>query len=195
MKMFGMLIRALLLGTVVLAPSSVQFLGGGDGSAQAAEDDDYALARLFSLSGIRFVARVLDDKPSLDILADRRVIAQSVPLLQAAGALNPDLTTFFVNTHPFTLPYFVARVATPYILKKTFENRSFLHLVSVKVIIVYYDEFGQERRELAASFDFTSALYQKVNWERFDVQNLSKVAMNYQITPFMQQKMNQEELW
>ena len=190
--MFGMLIRALLLGTVLLALSSVQFLGVGGGSAQAAEEDADPLAGGYSLVGIRTVARFADAKPSLDILANRRAIIQSVPLLQAAGALNPELTTVFVNTHPFTLPYVVALLAASDVIKRTFEKHSALNFVSIRVMMVYDDEFGQERRELAASFDFTRALYQKVNWERFDVQNLSKVAMNYQSTPFMQQKMNQE---
>ena len=65
-----------------------------------------------------------------------------------------------------------------------------LHLVTFSAIP---DAYGNSERRELFSFDFTRAIFSKVNWDNFHPYNLTKIAPNFKFSPAKKVRMDAEK--
>ena len=63
-------------------------------------------------------------------------------------------------------------------LKRLYDTVKEVDQVKAKVNLSYSDQYGNITWKPGVSFEFSRAIYQKINWNEFNVYNLLKVAEN-----------------
>jgi hypothetical protein len=129
-------------------------------------------------------SRVAGKKCAISINLDQVKFIQSVPQLKAMGVLNADLVDqTMVNTHPETLAVAFLMEMAPLTVKESFDSDGSLQSCSFTDYVIGQDDYGNDRRAAAFSFEFTRAIYGKVNWDRLDTARFPKIAPGFAFVP------------
>ena len=117
------------------------------------------------------------------VSCDQEKIIEAFPTLQQLGFVNPDITQTQLNTMPTAFAgAFLLQITTsliePYYAAKHGDRTLWGGALLVP------DRYGHEANHLAFTFRFTRALDQRIDWDHFQVSNLSKVAPEFQATPW-----------
>jgi hypothetical protein len=129
---------------------------------------------------------------ALLIRVDREKMASVIPIMQLGGALAPNVSEAEIRLKPTTYTLIVATLMAPEIVRAAFEEHDAMQAVRVAVSMKHADAFGNDAETPLMSFNFNRALYQKINWPKFDTLNMSKIAPDFRYSPEGQMLMRLE---
>ena len=128
---------------------------------------------------------------NLNIWTDEQVTLTSIPALQSLGAINPGVTQEVINTHPITYSGVTAMFFTSMILPSIYQH-SAVDTIHVTLYLTGQDEFGNADKHSIMTFDFNRSLFSKINWDKFQPQNLIKLAPNFKLDTWYEAQLNGE---
>lgn len=131
------------------------------------------------------------------LLFERKKIIDSAPMLQKLGFLNNELSTTTIrlkkNTVAMTFSFQIAVVAT----KEAFEANPTVDECAFDVNLSAPDEYGNDVEIPMFHYEFSRTTINKINWDKFEFQNLMKVANGFIFDPKFQMlielEMNQNQ--
>ncbi|HWG06028.1 MAG TPA: hypothetical protein VG271_13525 [Beijerinckiaceae bacterium] len=168
--------KAFLLSTFLLAAPAVAH----------ADDDPFGFLVLLG-------CQTGDAGPgNVQVICSRKDGAARLPSLQAMQVFNPDLNQTFFATHPYSTSMFILTFAAVSTVMAEYRSDKALDKLRFSIDLADTDIYGQENVTPAITFDFDRALFQRINWDNFETQNLGKVAKNFRIAPWMMQKVGAE---
>ena len=117
------------------------------------------------------------------ITLDRNVVIASLQEKERGGLLNPVFTSGYINAHKNSLAIVTGLVHSAMTLNEAYGNTD-LDRSRVMVVMVLPNDYGPSQKIPLFSFDFSRALYNKVDWEHFDPATILKVAANFRYSPW-----------
>lgn len=126
---------------------------------------------------------------NLAIVIDPKKLLKSVPKLQKTGHLDPLLTKAEVN---FYQPLLVTTLSIRYvvnIIKNMYMTQQNLDEIHVNADILTTDQYGNNAKSFCYAFDFDRKLYQKINWEKFQAENINEIAPHFKMSDTCQNLM------
>jgi hypothetical protein len=161
-------------------------------SNPSAEQDADDLVGPFSNVGLSAKSRLLPNATEIVVVIDREEFLTHVDMLKKLGILNPDMTQTFVNGHPLALSMYFSMLAMEQVIQNAYSRNGKLDGANFVSSAQYADDLGQDQTEIMYSFKFTRALYNKVNWDKFKAESLSKIAPQFHFDSGFMAKTNRE---
>lgn len=128
----------------------------------------------------------------MDLTVRVQDFVEILPRLQARGMMNPDLSATAARTRAFSLAAVYAQQWAGTLLEPLYRDNRGIDALTVRVHEAFPDDFGHMRREMVLSFEFDRRLYERINWENFELHRLPRVAQNHRFTPFFNRKFAEE---
>lgn len=134
---------------------------------------------LFSIEGESASANITKASCNVTLTLDKDKFLQSIPMLQTAGILNPDMTTTQINRAPNSIAWVFATLGAGnatmqlYKLDRSVDQCSFIQYMND------IDDFGHTNKVKMFSYNFSRALSNKINWESFKAEKLPKIASQF----------------
>lgn len=110
---------------------------------------------------------------------DQPTFAAHVQDMVDADIFSKKVSPTLGNVAPHYLMNIFEAETAPYIVKGFFDRNPTIDQCTFVFQYVNPDDYGNNATYPMVSFDFTRALYQKVNWPRFNEDNLRKIAPNF----------------
>jgi hypothetical protein len=105
--------------------------------------------------------------------------------------LNPDISQTAINLMPVSLAGVVAIKMTVAAIQNTYQSTS-TDSMRVEAFMLVSDEYGRNITHPLFSFKFTRTIFNKINWAKFKVSNLQKVAPFFKYSDWYFSKMQSE---
>lgn len=150
--------------------------------------DDGTYQALLNKFGITYIL----GNNSLEIDASEEKMTQKVPELQAINAINPDLSQAVIRMMPYTMMSTAVLGFSEEIFSDIYDIKSKTDKIHVKIYINTTDDYGNDSKKLCLSFNFSRALYKKINWDHMDFEKITRAYPNFQFSPWCTDKMESE---
>lgn len=124
---------------------------------------------------------------NLNITANQQTLLSSIPSLQALGALNLGMQNASISSHPISYAGAASLHFASLILPFVYKNNSAQN-THVNMYLDSPDDFGHLQKHLIMSFDFNRELFDKVDWNNFPPENLTKIAPNFKLDSWYEGK-------
>jgi len=166
-------------------------------SAPSAEIDNSALPlsklqEIFDPIGIKIEVTKERSDAIVTATLNEDNLPKIIEAFRVMNFLNPDMTQTDINRHTVSLETYILSMLSIPILIDVYKDDAKTDHVSFHAKIDSSDAYGKSVVQEAFSFDFLRQDYQKVNWRRFSVENLPKVAKKFRYSPWAERKMSQE---
>ena len=156
-------------------------------SPQVSMIDSRALSENLKKMGVTY--DIVGDE--LTIFTDQDTVLASIPTLQSIGAINPAANQAVINAHPVTYSGVTAMFFAALILPNIYQHSS-INQIHVTLNLTGPDMFGVVGKHTIMYFDFDRNLFEKINWDKFQPQNLIKVAPNFKLDKWYEAQLNAE---
>jgi len=140
-------------------------------------DDLAELQTLLSPYGGSVEMKSTGGVPTYEFSLNKREFMATVPILQKLHMLNPDMTPTYINLHPVTLSVVTAQEMSVVVLQKLYSGDS--NHVRIVAFLMEPDDFGHLQEHEMFHFSFTKSLFQKIDWDNFEMTKFSKVAPGF----------------
>ena len=179
--------KALVVAAIVVVAASWSM------PAFSQEKDEASVNSVFGRFG--FTTQREADKGCATVMTlDRKTFIDSMPQLKAMDILNPEyVTQTRINMEPMALAMAFALEMAPTVVKELYDGEKTSDKCSFRQVVIIQDDFGNDKTETLFQFGFTRAVYSKVNWDKFQTQNLSKIASKFTFGPAMQEAIREKE--
>lgn len=127
----------------------------------------------------------------LRITIDESKVANEIPTLQMLGFLNPDVPAEEAEMKPVTDTLVLAQVMAAFTMMAIFAEQKVDH-VRLVCDVAMPDMYGNAANHHAFTFDFSRALYRRINWPAFKPSNLMFVAPHFVWTKWAMAQLIQE---
>jgi hypothetical protein len=114
---------------------------------------------------------------------DRDALIASLQGKEAAGLLNPVFTSGYINSHKNSLAIMTGLVHSAMAVDRAYGNSS-LDRAHVRVVMVLPNAYAPAQKITLFSFDFSRALYDKIDWDQFDPADIPKTALHFRYSPW-----------
>lgn len=127
---------------------------------------------------------------NLSILIDQQKMLRTIPKLQKAKVINPNLSKTEIDFYQSLFPATVSILYVSALVKNTYLTHSDIDQIHVDAYLLTVDLYGNNEKSLCYSFDFDRSLYQKINWKKFQADNLKHIALNFKTSNVCQNLMD-----
>jgi hypothetical protein len=116
----------------------------------------------------------------------------SIPMLKKVGILNPDITQTYINMKPRLLESAFVLEMAPNVVRSVFDEDARVTACQSRQILSDVDDYGNDRKRLMFSYEFDSATYKKVNWDKFDPRKFRNIASGFKFEIWFMQETSEE---
>lgn len=117
------------------------------------------------------------------ITLDRNALIAALLEKEQEGVLNPIYTAGYINAHKNSLAIVTGLVHSAMELDDAYKNTTIARS-HVQFVMELADDYGHRQKIPLFDFDFNRALYDKIDWDRFDPASLPKAALNFRYSPW-----------
>jgi hypothetical protein len=108
-------------------------------------------------------------------------ILDSIPDLQKMGAINPDLTETGINMNKTLISTMTGLYFTAASMSDIYNNKN-LDKLHFKAYLIVPDDYGNDKKHLVYSFNFSKDLNGKINWDNMTVDRFMKISPNFKFS-------------
>jgi hypothetical protein len=123
---------------------------------------------------------------NLVIVVDQKRLMEIIPTLQKAGLIDANLSSTQIGFYQSLLATTVSMRFVASLIKKIYLTHSKTDIIHVDTYLLTPDIFGNNGKELCYSFDFDRKLFQKINWQQFQISNLQHIVSNFKASELCQ---------
>jgi len=146
----------------------------------------------FEPFGEAFSLKTDNGSCTVELVLNEATFLTSIPALQAAGVLNPDITQTQINLMPYNLSAAFGLIAATGLTHELYVTNQSVDQCSFTQFISDADDFGAEHKIKMFSYTFDRALNQKIKWETFKTASFPKIAKSYKMGPEFKAKLTNE---
>ena len=99
------------------------------------------------------------------------------------GMLNPDITQTKINSEPNMLSMAFALQMLPVATKEVYESNKEVDRCEFSQSLSSIDDYGNDKKITMLTYQFTRALYKKINWDNIQAQSMMKIAPKFHMSP------------
>lgn len=99
------------------------------------------------------------------------------------GMLNPDITQTRINSEPNMLSMAFALQMLPVATKEVYENNKEVDRCEFLQSLSSIDDYGNDKKITVLTYQFTRALYKRINWDNVQAQSMMKIAPKFHMSP------------
>jgi hypothetical protein len=161
---------------------------GGQASAQNATgntSDATADAALAALDATQTLT-VNSGACVVAVTLDKDAAIQDVDKFRTDNLLNSSYSDDYFLNNPAALMTVLGFESSSVAVDAFFSDNPSVNKCHFKQFLGYTDNYGNDQSDLLFSMDFDRALFNKINWGKFNPANLPTVSHNYVETPIMQ---------
>ncbi|MFT9361235.1 hypothetical protein [Acetobacter okinawensis] len=135
----------------------------------------------FSEWGVKVIVSNDGGKCVVSTTVDMPSFSANVQDMVDSGIFSKKVSPTMGNTAPHYLLNTFEAEAAPGIVQLLFDQTGSPENCHFDWSYVNPDEYGNDKKYKMVSFDFKKSIYQKINWPRFNINNLMKVAQNFRV--------------
>lgn len=163
---------------------------------QGSQPDQKDIERIFSAFGFKVDRKVEQGKCDVEIILDMDKFIPSIPVFQSFGVIRDDIDDFMVSKLPTIISLIIARMFSASVTENLYRDRADVNECRFAQFLEQPDAFGKVGQTPFFRYTFNRDLYNRINWDRFEPENLPRVALTFSLNPFLARKMQQEmEVW
>jgi hypothetical protein len=171
---------------------SLKLLDPGKAPDIAYADEASHLQEVFSDFGATVAYSREDGVPTYEIAIDRMKFMRAIPSLQAKEILSPELTATDARRRQNSLAIYCATYMSATTLESLYRFRGETGNMKIATFLMDPDESGHPLKRELFQFTFTRDLFDKIDWDNFQIKNLPKVTPGYREGPWLQEAMKHE---
>jgi hypothetical protein len=114
---------------------------------------------------------------------NQKTFIENLPQLQQIGLLNRDITQTQINSEPNMLSMAFAIQMLPVATKEIYENNKKVDRCEFSQSLSSIDDYGNDKKIKVLTYEFTRALYKKINWDNIPTQGMMKIAPKFHMSP------------
>lgn len=121
-------------------------------------------------------------KSDLYVYIDQNKILKNISKLQKKGIIDRNLTNTEISFYETQL---VAMTSIPYItqvIKNLYHSNNKNDQIHIISYLLTTDLYGNNIKLFCYSFNFNRQLYQKINWQNFQANNIVKIAPDFTVS-------------
>lgn len=147
---------------------------------------------MFSALGVTERRNISDKSCKIELEIDQKELISAVPMLQKIDMINSDLSQADINSKTVTITMTVAIMLASIETKSVYEAENKIDKCSFKQTMKEIDDFGNDKFIPLFTYNFTRALYNKINWPKFQSTSMMKIAPNFTVNPAIAARMSSE---
>ena len=148
----------------------------------------------FEAWGVKAEIGYIKAKCNAAVSVDMPTFTANVQDMVDKGIFSKKVSPTMGNLAPhYLLNIFEAEVA-PTVVKSVFDQIGSPETCHFTWSYVNPDEYGNDRSFKMVDFDFLKKTYEKINWPRFNIDNLRKLAINFHGDPQYSADLKSEEI-
>ena len=129
----------------------------------------------------------------LEINADQSNYMDALPGLLKAGLLNPNyVTENRIRLAPTQLTTGFMLTTIPSFIQDTYRDDPRVDSCLFSVNVIDSDDYGNEQKTMFVKFSFNRKLFERINWAKFQAENIVKVAPGFSFNPALVAKISGE---
>lgn len=129
------------------------------------------------------LAEVVTPTCSTTVTIDQPTFAANVQDMVDSDIFSKKVSPTLGNVAPHYLMNVFEAETAPYIVRSLFMRNPDVNTCHFVFQYVNPDDYGNDVTHRMLSFDFTRVIFQKVNWDRFNIDNLRKISPNFKGDP------------
>lgn len=115
----------------------------------------------------------------LSFFIDQKELLKTIPKLQKTGFIDANLTPTEIGFYQSLLAATVSLGYATSIVKNIYLIDKDIDLIKVDAYLISPDLYGNTGKTFCYSFDFDRNLYQRINWKKFQADNIKLIAPNF----------------
>ena len=176
--------RILMLSAALAAVLIQPAFGGDDNRTGETEaGDSVTVNSLFGRFGFSSSPHVTASSCSVEMGLNQKTFIENLPQLQQMGMLNPDITQTRINSEPNMLSMAFALQMLPVATKEVYESNKEVDRCEFSQSLSSIDDYGNDKKITVLTYQFTRALYKKINWDNIQAQSMMKIAPKFHMSP------------
>lgn len=173
-------ITALALGSVLLC------------SAHAEDASPKDVLSALEALGFKQTESISAASCRVAVEANQEEVLKSLPLLKKMEVLNEDMTLSDFRRAPTKTTMAIAMQMATMEIKAVYDSNPAADKCLFQHVMISNDEYGNPKKDGLFSYTFDRFTYKKINWDKFETQNLIKVSRDFKFNPAMASRINGE---
>ena len=130
-------------------------------------------------------------QPVLEL--DRKKLMDNTALLKKMGVIDPDVSETKLSHEPMTVGFGYMMQVMAIAAKFVYDHHPEADRCRFDQYITFQDDYGNDKRIEAVTFNFTRAIYKKINWDKFISSKITTVAPQFRVTPDFMKLVSDEQ--
>lgn len=149
-------------------------------------------AQSMSYTGATFFKKTVRGVTNIDIRFNENTLIGAIPALQRAGLFNPDISQTAINLAPISMSSVLVQEIGVTTLMFVYQNTA-ADKITMNSYLQVANDYGHLEDHLATSFSFDRKLYQKIDWNNFQLTSFPKVAHGFKYSRWIVSKVSAEQ--
>jgi hypothetical protein len=157
--------------------------------AEDQPNNSAALSNFLSWVGGKVETSTDKNPGKITLTLDQAKAIENWKVFQKIGLLNEDFDQSYVNSHRIAITMVISLGGAMFAVLAQYRDTK-IDKTNFAVYAQLTDLFGHDQTQLLYSFGFDRALFNKINWDKFETANLMKVAPGFTISPWLKAHMS-----
>ena len=171
--MLGIALTAALIGPV--------FAGDDNSSEGTKTDDSVNVNTVFGRYGFSSSPHVTASSCSVELTLNQKTFIENIDDLKQMHLMNREISQTMINSKPNFLSMAFAFEMLPVATKEIYDENKNVDRCQFSQSLSSTDDYGNDKKILMLTYEFTRALFKKINWDNFQAQSMMKVAPKFHI--------------
>jgi hypothetical protein len=159
------------------------FAGEENSSEGAKTDNSVTVSTVFGRYGFSSSPHLTASSCSVELELNQKTFIDNIDELKQMRLMNREISQTMMNSKPNFLSMAFGVEMLPVATKELYDNNKDADRCEFLLSLSSIDDYGNDKRILMLSYEFTSALFRKINWDNFQAQSMMKVAPKFRINP------------
>jgi hypothetical protein len=159
------------------------FAGDDNSSEGTKPDNSVNVNAVFGRYGFSSSPHVTGSSCSVELRLNQKTFIENLDEPKQIGLMNREISQTMINSKPNFLSMAFAVEMLPVATKEIYDENKNVDRCEFSQSLSSTDDYGNEKKILMLTYEFTRALYRKINWDNFQAQGMMKVAPKFHLNP------------
>jgi hypothetical protein len=174
-SMLAVALTAVLVGPV--------FAGDDSSSEGTKTDNSVNVNTVFGRYGFSSSPHVTASLCNVELTLNQKAFVENIDELKQMHLMNNEISQTMINSKPSFLSMAFAFQLLPVATKEIYDENKDVDRCQFSQSLSSTDDYGNDKKILMLTYEFTRALFKKINWDNFQAQGMMKVAPKFRINP------------
>jgi hypothetical protein len=118
---------------------------------------------------------------SVELTLNQKTFIENIDDLKQMHLMNREIAQTMINSKPDFLSMAFVFQMLPVATKEIYDENKNVDRCQFSQSLSSTDDYGNDKKILMLTYEFTRALFKKINWDNFRAQSMMKVAPKFHI--------------